>query len=379
MAMNAKPSTQIMTESTTFEDRLEDLEAEEQPIVFGSFDLRPDGAGSPTAPRILRQALRQTDSDGLDHGRLTELLESALDEAAEAGHAGLFLAGTIDAPTRFLLPSATPPRNSLVIARKAPRFELERLRALCRAPAAVVWADRSGVTWAHVGGHGEPVTGRLDGDLHAMHDSLGRTGQHDRGGSAQMPAGGHSKARIEESAEEARDRFAREAAEALQASLTDADELIVHGPPEFSARLVGQLDARLRDRLEESDPVEREPSIDELAAEARELSVRSQYRQASALLDTIIGGAAGERAASKVEVLTEAAAAGRIDTLVFDEDSVGHFGTAIDARVHEPTRDAAVIESLLRSARRDSAATCWFVGHESMDDQTDGVVGLLRW
>ena len=359
-------------------DKLEG--ATSAPVLSASFDLRPDGNGTPVAPRILREALRTADDGSLrlDTESLAEGLGATLREAASAGLPGLFVAGPLDDPVRLVSLVPIPPRNHLSVGEAPSRFELERYRALTRIPVAVAWADRSRVAWTLVRGDAEPIEGHLDADPHFMRGSLGRTGQHDRGGPVGSPSGGHSKTRIEESAEEARDHFARDVAERLVPDVRPAEIVIVHGPEEFRARLIAELPQQIRDRIEAADEPEREPTGDDLVTEARERAVGAQFDRAAREAEAIMTGALGERAALDASAIGEASTQGRLEQLILHEEAVSHFGTALDARRHETDHDEALIEGLLREALSQSA-TCWFAHADQLDSAPDGAIGSLRW
>ena len=362
---------------------LDELEAaQDGPIVSGSFDLRPDDTGVPTVIHLLRQAARESlppDTTDSVLEKLVEDLREALESAATEGHVGVFLAGPMEAPATHLAPSRVPPRNRLWVGERATRFELERSRAALRTRVAAIAAERGRLRWALIEGHGDPQVGELETDDHYMRGAVGRTGQHDRGGSATTPAGGHSKSRIESSAEEERDRFAREAAEDIEQQLGDAAVVLLSGPPEFTARLSAHLSGPLRERVEEVDLEAHATDVQELLAMALERAVQAQYERAASLSEEILSGAHGERAASGNDEILAAIEQGRLQQLVLDEDAAGHYGDAIDARAHAGVSDAQLVEDLLINALRQSA-TVWFRRDEGADDAPlTEPVGLLRW
>ncbi len=358
--------------------RLEELETSAAgPLVFASLDLRPDGSGSPTAPRVLREALRSTSAGEIDDDHVAAALETSIENLSD--RPGLFAVGPADKPTEQLSPTPIPPRNTISVGWQAPRLELERYLALTRPVVGVVWANRGSVSWIRVGGSEPPLAGSIETDPRDMRSVSGRTAQHDRGGSADAPAGGHGKTRVQESAEESRDRFARKAAAEIESSLPLAREVVLCGPVEFRSRLRRRLeDGVLADKLSEAETSdEQEP--DDLVDLAWRRCVELQYEGASERLEAVTSRALGDRGVESIEALESAAEAGRVEAVVIDEDATGHFGTAIDARRHEPHTDPEVIERLLRKAREDSGAELWFARSEDMADHDASAVGVLRW
>lgn len=260
---------------------------------------------------------------------------------------------------------------------------------------AAVWADRSTLSWAVVRGEEPPRQGRLEADTHYMRDSLGRTGQHGRSGTPDMPAGGHGKTRIERSAEEERERFARACVEALEPEITGVERVLLDGPPEFTSRLTGRLPREVQERLQAAehqgtvDQAERVPDAAGLIERARDGSARAQYEHAASLARDIRAGLYGARALLDSKAVGQAAEEGRLDTLVLHEDAVDHFGDAVDTRYREAKGDAGATEELLRSAMAQ-ATTCWFLGEAEMSSGGDGaaeaemssngdVLGIARW
>jgi hypothetical protein len=374
-------------ELDVFVGRLRELEERsEGPIMTSSLDLRPDGSGSPVVSRIARAALREADpgSAGGDLELLSEALVEAATSAASAGHRGIFLGGPMDDIAQVVHAVEVPPRNRIVIGPLASSFEMERYRSLVRVPVAAVWADRSGMRWARTGGEAASRHGRLDVDDHYMRGALGRTGQHDRGGAAGMPSGGHSKTRVEDSAEEERERYARRAAEELDRDLAGIDVLVLSGPPEFAARLRAHLPGPLIDRIDQDHTWDGGPEhdgpLDEdaLMGVALRRSVRAQYQRAADLARDVGSGAFGDRGTIGHKGVEAAVAEGRLAELVLHEDAAGHFGDAADARKHDPVEDAERLETLLLTAR-GQGAVCWFTDLHPPEFDPAQVVGTLRW
>jgi hypothetical protein len=369
--------------SSDYRHGLESLERSGEPaIVSASFDLRPGVSGFETATAILREAIRSTEmaAELTEHqvDGLRDELTVALETAVESGAEGLFVAGTLESPTQLRMEVAVAPRHTLEISPRVAWFELERYQALTRPAVAGVWADRSLVRAVLVQQDNGPIVTELEADTHYMERSTGRTGMHGRGGSAAMPAGGHGKTRIEQSAEEERERFAREAAAHLRPRLEGASAIVLHGTPEFEARLLSELSTRVRAHIVSERGLEHQPSADELAQEARNRAVGIQFEAAEEMYRQVHDGAAGDRALSGPEALLITARQGRLGSLVFDEDAVGHLGDAMDARVHAATQDAERIRELLDAAR-ESSASCWFVHSDAMAKGAGGAAGILRW
>jgi hypothetical protein len=369
--------------SSDYRQGLESLERSGEPaIVSASFDLRPGGSGFETATAILREAIRSNEmAAGLTEHQVDGLrdeLTGAVETAVASGADGLFVAGTLEAPTQLRMEVAIAPRHTLEISPRVAWFELERYQALTRPAVAGVWADRSLVRVVLVQQDDEPIVTELEADTHYMERSTGRTGMHGRGGSAAMPAGGHGKTRIEQSAEEERERFAREAAAQVGPRLEGASAILLHGTPEFEARLLSELTSRVRAHIVSERGLEHQPSADELAHEARTRAVGIQCEAAEELYRQIHDGAAGDRALSGPAALLTAARQGRLGSLVLDEDAVGHLGDAMDARLHAATQDAERIRELLDAAR-ESSVSCWFVRSDAMAEGAGGAAGILRW
>lgn len=347
-------------------------------VLLATFDLGTGGSGRPTALHIVREALRVAGVDKAAESAIEEALKATIERAAADGHEGLFIAGTQAQPVQSVATSGVAPRNTLSLGRPAPRFELERQLALTSTAVGVVWADRSGISWARVGGAEPAAVGRIEADTRAMQDSVGRTAQHDRGGPAGMPTGGHGKTRIERSAEEERERFAREVTEELERALADVEGLTAHGPVEFRSRLTQHLErSSLTGRVHVDERAHR-TGPEGLTREAWQRSAAAQYRRATERLDEIAHGEAGDRGAQRLNEIVSAAQTGRLGTLVLDEDAESHFGTALDTRRHESAHDAAV-EHLLGLARVESAAEVLFARSGSLAGQPRSVAGLLRW
>ncbi|MEX1345216.1 MAG: hypothetical protein AB1Z63_11135 [Candidatus Limnocylindrales bacterium] len=358
--------------------RLDKLEsAGDRPLAFASLDLRPDGSGSPTAPKILREALRSTSAEQTDDERVTSALEASIEDFSD--RPGLFVAGPVEEPTDEVTPTPIAPRNTISVGRQAPRFELERYLALTRPVVGAVWANRGSMSWVRCGGSGAPVAGSMSTDPHDMRSIAGRTAQHGRGGSAETPAGGHGKTRIEESAEEARERFAREVAAEIESNLAAAQEVLLYGPVEFRSRLRRQLqNGVLASCLAEVETAGGEDPED-LVELAWQRCVELQYEGAAERLDAVTSGGLGDQGTDRIEAIVSAAEAGRLQAVVLDEDAVGHFGTALDTRRHEPRSEPETIERLLRLAIHGSGAELWFARSEDMAAHEAGAVGVLRW
>ena len=376
--MNPPHQLRSDTDISALRTRLEELEASADGLfVFASLDLRPDGSGSPTAPKILRQALRSTPAEQIDDDRVAAALEASIENHRDKP--GLFAAGPAEEPTDQVTPTPIAPRNTISVGRQAPRLELERYLALTRPVVSVVWANRGSVSWVRIGGSEPPLADSLETDPHGMRSVVGRTAQHDRGGSAETPAGGHGKTRVAESAEEARQRFAREAAAEIELSLPLAQEVVLYGPVEFRSRLRRQLeDGVLAGRLSEAETTDG-PEPVHLVDLAWRRCVELQYEGAAERIEAVASRSLGEQGIESMEALESAAEAGRVEAVVVDEDATGHFGTAIDARRHEPHAEPAVIERLLRKAREGSGAELWFARSEDMADHQASAVGILRW
>jgi hypothetical protein len=124
--------------------------------------------------------------------------------------------------------------------------------------------------------------------------------------------------------------------------------------------------------------LEHQPSVDELAHEARTRAVSLQFERAAELYRQVHDGAAGDRALLGPEALLAAARQGRLGSLVFDEDALGHLGDAMDARMHAATQDVELIRDLLDAAR-DSSVSCWFIRSDAMAKGAGGAAGILRW
>lgn len=350
-------------------------------VVGASFDLRPDDTGLPTAIRILRQAVREAlpaKAGDDDLGRLVEHLDETLKTASSAGYPGVFLAGTFKEPTRGIAPVTLPPRNRLQIDQHVSRFELARSRALVRQPVAAVWADRSGLRWAMTRGYAAPLRGESESDTHFMQGSMGRTGQHGRGGSVDRPAGGHGKSNVERSAEEERERFAREAAEIIERQLGGAAIILLDGPPEFGARLESALSDSSHRRVENVTLGEQPPTTEALVSAALERGREAQFERAAALARDVTDGGMGDRAVVGDVAVSAALEQGRLDQLMLHEDAVGHFGDAIDARAKGGLADGARVEALLRAAL-EQAATVWFTRDEPDAPARSQPLGTLRW
>jgi len=161
------------------------------------------------------------------------------------------------------------------------------------------------------------------------------------------------------SAEEERERFAREAAAQVSTSLDGASAILMHGTSEFEARLVSELAPRVRHQIVRERGLEHSPSADELAQEARARAVDIQFEAAEELYRRVHDGAAGDRGLSGAAALLTAAREGRLGSLVVDEDALGDMGDAIDARLHAATQDPDLIRDLLATAR-DRSVECWF-------------------
>lgn len=376
--------------STDFAVALERLAADrphDELLVCASFSLEPDDTGSPAAVRVLRQAAREAlpaDAHDAAIAGLVDDLETMLRSTAGSGHRGVFVAGPLSEPARIVAPLRLPPRNRLDVLRPGatpPRFELARSHALVRLPVAATWVERGGFRWVLTQGQADPLSGQLDSDMHHMRGSVGRTAQHDRGGSVDQPAGGHGKTRIERVSEEERDRFAREVAAVFEQELAGAELILLQGTPEFAARLSGQLSERIRDRIEEVQISEMPPSTEQLAHSATERGVRLQYERAEALATVALSGTLGERVAVGREAIEAAADLGRVADLVVDEDAIGHFGDAADTRWHQPRLPGEHTEELVRRTL-EQAGTVWFRRldeHGSEAAPGPEPVATLRW
>lgn len=374
-------ATNVIRDLQHFDDALRHLEAdEERPIVSGAFDLRPDGTGSSTVLKELRQAVRLAMPEDVRAGAedLTDELAAAIEQHAGGGHEGLFVAGSLREPTRLVYPAATPPRNQLRIGERASRFEIERHRALARTPVAALWVERSRILAVLVDGDGTPTIEELEGDSHHMRGTLGRTAQHDRGGPVGSPSGGHSKSNVESSALEERDRFARDAAERVRPLVERGRIVLLQGPEGSTERVLELLEGH-GGTLEEGVQHDRPPTSEELAAEARERGRRAQYDAAGRLAQRIESGALGNRVAIGAAAISKAAAAGRVESLVLEEDAVGHLGDAYDARPHPPSLEADEVEALLR-ATLGQAARLYFLEHgDEPDREPSPPLAALRW
>lgn len=351
-------------------------------ILAASFDLRPGTSGFETATNVLREAIRSNptlaERPEREVADLADELAGVIEAAAGSGASGVFVAGPPEAPTRLRMDVSVPPRHSLRVGPRVSWFELERYAALTRPIVGSVWVDRSLFRATRVGDDAEPKVTELEADPHFMESSPGRTGMHGRGGSVSMPAGGHGKTRIERSAEEERERFAREAAALIERRLESAEAIVMHGPPEFEARVAAELPPRVLDRIVADRTIERAPSPDELAGEARARAAERQFEHAAELARQVSDGELGDRALRGPGALVSAARQGRLATLVLDEDAMGHLGDAMDARTHAPTQEPAEIEELLEAARA-SSAVAWFARRDVLPEGVGGAVGTLRW
>jgi hypothetical protein len=117
-----------------------------------------------------------------------------------------------------------------------------------------------------------------------------------------------------------------------------------------------------------------ERDLQQLAAD---LSATFQLGRGDRLANEIMSGA-GENIARGRAAVGEQLRSGRVGTIVFHEDAVRHWGSADDARVHEPRWDDAAYEEMVRKAR-ETDAEILFCRVEKLLAEHEGVAATLRW
>lgn len=376
-----------MTAIDEFRDEL--LEVDNlQPLVTAYVDLSQsnDGTG-PAGDLVARRALAVAeeaygatlarDRKSLDEDR--EALRASVDESRAEGALGLLYVGCAAEGFRRELATPQPFRSDVRIGSRPWLFELERYRYLLQQRVTLALADLHTIDMVRIGYGEVEESEELDYDEHWVSKRGGRSDIQGRGGPREIGLmAGHSKNKVQEAVEAHRAMFARDAASHLARFAQGGDLVIIAGADEARSQLLMELPSELADRAILRPATHKAPDDRELVATAARVVVAHQHELANRAAEEWRSGARGELAVRGTREIERALNEGKLGELVIHEDVAAHWGDAIDARRHEPERDDAVYEEILRAAIGTSVEIR-FGTDERLVEQDEGVAGLLRW
>ena len=349
------------------------------PCVTVSLDLSPDATGRPVAHTSFRTGLAAAATARGDFEDWAETvrqpIEGMIDGALHGGARGLFVVA--NPATSLRLESHLPFRNHVRLGPGPWTFELERQSFLLARPVVVVEVSRSEVTIARVAE--AEVTERevVDLDEHWTRKTHGRASAEGTGAIGTAAGGRHSRSSLDRAVEEHRAIDAREAADAIREVWTSGDLLLLSGSREPLTELAHQLSGELASALLQQHPHELPVDERSLLALVADISTAHQLGAGDALAEAILSGG-GENIARGRAAVGSRLDAGRVGSLVLHEDVVAHWGTAADARRHEPGWDDAPYEEMLAKARA-SGAEVMFCRLPALLEQHEGVAARTRW
>jgi len=367
-----------------FRRLLRSIEAEDGPVLTVSLDLRQGPPGAPPPARtVAKEAFSLTLSasepatkqaaEAFEGER--ELLERAVEEAIASGALGLLYVSLPLQGTRDELHLPLPVRNDVRIGPRPWLWELERYRYFFHRPVTIAIVDLHTVEVTRIRYGDVQATGGVDWSEHPLMKRHGRAATEGRGAVGAAAGGWHSKNKIEEVVDAHRAMFSKEAAREVEKFL-DGATFVVAGPDEARAQLLGELPEEVRARAiqlpgnESHRPRERR----ELLLLAARVAEEHSRREARAALERWRGSG---KFLSGPEALRTALEEGRVDSILFHENGVGHWGTADDARHVPPLGDEALLEELLGRAL-DTSASVLFGDLEELVEE-GCAAALLRW
>lgn len=376
-----------MTAIDSFRDELMEVDGL-TPLVTAYVDLSQskDGTG-PAGDLVARRALAVAeeaygatlarDRKSLDEDR--EALRASVDESRADGALGLVYVACAAEGFRRELTTPQPFRNDVRIGARPWMFELERYRYLMNQRVTLAVADMHTIDMVRIGYGEVEESEQLDYDEHWLTKRGGRSDIQGRGGPREIGLmAGHSKNKVQEAVEAHRAMFARDAASHLARFAQEGDLLIIAGADEARSQLLGELPEELAGKAILRPATHKEPDDRELVAMATELVVEHRQDMANRAAEEWSSGARGELAVRGIGDIQRALNEGKLGELVIHQDGAGHWGDAIDARRHEPERDDAIYEEILRTAIGTSV-DIRFGTDGRLLEEAEGVAGLLRW
>lgn len=354
-------------------------------VLTATLDLKQAPAGGiPASRTVAKEALATAVAElEAEDSRLAEVfrserdaLEAAIEEATAAGALGLVYVAVPGQGVRDEVQLPLPPRNDVRIAPEPWLWELERYRFLLDRPVVIATVDLHTLHVTRLR-HGEvEAMGGVDWEQHPLMKRHGRAATEGRGATGAAAGGWHSKNKLEAVIEAHRVMFSKEAARELDGLLTHDAVLIVAGVDEARAQILQQLESTARLRVVElpGKPSHHEFDARQLHELAAEHVLPVVQAEASAALNEWRGSG---RFVAGPEAVEHALTEGRLASVAFHEDGVGHWGTAADARQVPPLGDARRLHELLRGALR-TGATVRFVAEPALVEE-GCVAGLLRW
>lgn len=364
-----------------YRERILRLPYEDGPYLTMSLDLSPARDGQPVALTMLKKAMAGALEDAGADWRsraplLADHLGAAVDDAVTAGALGLHTVWSPHGSIELQAPFAF--RNHLRLADVPWLFEMERQAYLLRRGLLAVHVSRSDVRIVRIESAAIGESQIVERNVRDTYKVHGRTSIEGRSG-APDATGGHSFNRRERVVEEKRAAEARTAARAVESIWRPGDLLVIAGAQESTAELLNHLNHEIAAaRIEPPAAAALPEESRELLELATALSTESQLSDGDALATEILSGAAGERIARGRAAVESALAAERLGVLVLHEDVVAHWGSAIDARRHQPGWSDDPYEQILRAALGQGAEVR-FSRLDDLLDRYEGVAASTRW
>jgi len=367
-----------------FSRLLRSIEVQDGPVVTASLDLRQGPPGAPpTARTVAKEAMSaalaafegstKEVGDALQAER--EVLERSVEEAISSGALGLLYVSLPLQGIRDELHLPLPVRNDVRIGVRPWLWEMERYRYFFHRPVTIAIVDLHTVEVTRIRYGDVQATGGVDWSEHPLMKRHGRAATEGRGAVGAAAGGWHSKNKIEEVVDAHRAMFSKEAAREVERFL-DGATFVVAGPEEARAQLLGELPEEVRARAIQlpGNESHRPREHRELLLLAARVSEEHARREARVAFERWRGSG---KFLSGPEALRTAFEEGRVDSVLFHENGVGHWGTAEDARYVPPLGDESLLEELLGRALDTSAAVLFGDLQELVDEGC--AVALLRW
>lgn len=371
-----------------FLDALTQTSNADLPVVTAYLDLSfgPESAPGPAETVVRRGIMTDVDAREATSREASRSLEADIEgvqaavlDARREGAMGLAYLGCAGAGVRHVLSTPLPFRNDIRVAARGWVFELERYSYLFERPITVVTSDTHTADMVRIRFGSREAESSVDHDPHFLTKRKGRTNVQGRGGTAETGfGGGHSKNRLEQIVEEKRAMFAKEAAAEVARFVGPDDLFFIEGVEEARAQLLNALPAELaaRARLLPGGPATRDDRA--LAQFALAHSPAAQRQETSAIVEQALSGGLGESWVSGFEATRRAFDEGRVAELIVHEESVGHWGTAEDARQYESPLNDDRIEELIEAAEGTSAGLRFGLDPVLLTAH-EGVLATLRW
>jgi len=376
-----------MTAIDTFRDELLTID-ELRPLVTAYVDLSQskDGTG-PAGDLVARRAFAVAEEaygatlarDRKSLGEDREALRASVGEARADGALGLVYVGCAADGFRHELATPQAFRNDVRIGSRPWLFELERHCYLLQQRVTLAVADVHTIDMVRIGYGEVEESEELDYDQHSLARRAGRNAIQGRGGPPEIGLmAGHSKNKVQEVMEAHRAMFARDAGGHLARFAQEGDLLIIAGADEARSQLLAALPAGLAEKAILRPATHKAAEDHEFVAVATRMVVEHQHELANRAAEEWRSGAVSDRAVRGIREIKRALGEGKLGEMVVHEDVAGHWGDSIDARRHEPPRDDAVYEEILRAAIKTSVEIRFGTDGRLLEED-EGVAGLLRW